>query len=241
MPRQSRLVLPGIAVHIVQRGNNRQQCFFRESDFSLYLLYLRELTKKHDCKIHAYCLMSNHVHLLMTPTAPDGPSALMRDLGQRYVQYINRTRGRTGTLWEGRFRSCVTESARYVLACYRYIELNPVRAGMVEEPGKYAWSSFRANASGEDDRLTTPHAEFTALGLDNASRRDAYNTFFNEALEESLLHVIREATRGDYPLGSEAFLRGHRFPSARKTKRGRAGRPALRVKSEDDRNPEIGL
>ena len=225
MPRQSRLVLPGVAVHVIQRGNNRHQCFFREGDYVLYLLHLRELARKYECAVHAYCLMTNHVHLLLTPAAPDAVSVLMRDLGQRYVQYVNRAYGRTGTLWEGRYRSCIAESARYVLACYRYIELNPVRAGIVNEPGNYAWSSHRANADGEDDRLTTPHPEFLALGSEHGLRRQAYGRLFHDALEPSLVQAIREATRGDYPLGSAAFIRGIQLPPGRKIERGQAGRP----------------
>src|SRR5258706_826975 len=132
MPRQPRLILPGVALHIIQRGNNRGACFVDESDYRLYLLHLRELAFKLECRVHAYCLMTNHVHLLLTPVSSDACVALMRDLGQRYVQYFNRRHHRTGTLWEGRFRSCVAESASYALACYRYIELNPVRASMVD-------------------------------------------------------------------------------------------------------------
>lgn len=145
MPRQPRLILPEVAVHIIQRGNNRGACFHADSDYLVYLLHLRELSSKFDCSVHAYCLMPNHVHLLLTPGSPDSCTGLMRDLGQRYVQYFNRRHRRSGTLWEGRFRSCVAESARYVLACYRYIELNPVRAGLVSDPRAYPWSSFRAN------------------------------------------------------------------------------------------------
>ena len=241
MPRQSRLVLPGFAVHVVQRGNNKQQCFFREGDYVLYLLHLRELARMHGCKVHAFCLMTNHVHLLMTPSTPEGVSVLMRNLGQRYVQYVNRTYARTGTLWEGRFRSCVAESARYVLACYRYIELNPVRAGLVSEPKNYAWSSYRANAEGADDRLSAPHPEFLALELDDASRRRAYCSLFSAVLESSMVQAIRDATSGDYPLGSASFMSGSLLPAGRRTERGQAGRPRKQLDGDSNGDLEIGL
>jgi len=151
MPRQPRLVLPHVAIHLIQRGNNRSACFAADSDRHLYLLHLSELSKKFTCAVHAYCLMPNHVHLLLTPVTAQDCAALMRELGQRYVQYFNRRYKRSGTLWEGRFRSCVAESASYVLACYRYIELNPVRACLVAKPDDYRWSSFRANSGGRTE------------------------------------------------------------------------------------------
>ena len=178
MPRQSRLVLPGVALHIIQRGNNRQACFRGDGDYLLYLLHLRELATRHGCAVHAYCLMTNHVHLLMTPSIEDALSTLMRNLGQRYVQYFNRRYGRTGTLWEGRFRSCIAESARYVLACYRYIELNPVRAGLTDHPGNYLWSSYRFNVDGLEDQLITAHPEYLGLGHDRNNQRKE-NKFFH--------------------------------------------------------------
>lgn len=241
MPRQRRLLLPGIAVHVIQRGNNRQQCFHRDSDYILYLLHLRELAPRHGCQVHAYCLMTNHVHLLMTPSDADELSALIRDLGQRYVQYFNRKYGRSGTLWEGRFRSCITESARYVLACYRYIELNPVRARLVEQPEKYVWSSHQSNVQGVDDRLTVAHPEYLALGQDDTRRRQAYLGLFEAELEQPLLRSIRDATNGGYPLGSEAFLSGGSLPAGQKAVRGKPGRPARKAEIRDVDTLKIGL
>lgn len=241
MPRQSRLVLPGVALHIIQRGNNRQECFRRDSDFLLYLLHLRELAGKHGCAVHAYCLMPNHVHLLMTPFAEDALSALMQNLGQRYVQYVNRTYGRSGTLWEGRFRSCIAESARYVLACYRYIELNPVRAGLADKPCKYQWSSYRANAEGEEDRLLSPHPEYMALGQDHGSQQRAYRGLFHDVLEPSMLERIRDATNSGYPLGSETFKSELKSARGCRLAPGRAGRPANKEKCDDEQSLEIGL
>jgi len=184
--------------------------------------------------------MTNHVHLLVTPFAGDALSALMRNLGQRYVQHFNRTYGRSGTLWEGRFRSCVTESAHYVRACHRYIELNPVRAGMVAQPGSHPWSSYRANAEGCEDRLLSPHPEYLNLGRDCASRQQAYRCLFEDALEPSLVENIREATNGGYPLGSDSFKSSIALPLGRKLERGRPGRPPNRNRDQDD-SPEIGL
>ena len=241
MPRQPRLVLPGIALHVIQRGNNRQACFRGETDCLLYLLHLRDLAARHGCAVHAYCLMPNHVHLLMSPSDEHGLSTLMRDLGQRYVQYVNRTYGRSGTLWEGRYRSCIAESARYVLACYRYIELNPVRASIADAPGHYRWSSYRANADGSDDRLLTCHAEYLALGEDGASRRRAYRDLVHDGLEPTILKRIREATNGGYPLGSESFAAETLLARGWKLAPGKPGRPAGRNHSGNEPGPEIGL
>jgi putative transposase len=203
MARALRLILPEVAVHLTQRGNNRADCFRRDSDYVLYLLHLRELCARHRCVLHAYCLMTNHVHLLLSPSSAQACQMLMKQLGQRYAQQFNRKYGRTGSLWEGRYHSSVATTRRYVLGCYRYIELNPVDAGMVNHPARYTWSSYRANALGVDDRLVVPHAEFLALGLDEAAQRYAYAALFEEALDESLLAEIRASTRGGYPMGSD--------------------------------------
>ncbi len=225
MPRQPRLILPGVALHIIQRGNNRGACFVDESDYRLYLLRLRELAFKLECRVHAYCLMTNHVHLLLTPASSDACVALMRDLGQRYVQYFNRRHHRTGTLWEGRFRSCVAESASYALACYRYIELNPVRAGMVDHPSDYPWSSYIGNTGARDDALLSPHPEYSALGSAAAARHAAYRALFDDVLTPSVLDAIREATNGGYPLGGNSFRSGIAGAQPRRIERGRPGRP----------------
>ena len=149
MPRRARLVPPGVPLHLIQRGNNRQVCFLAEDDCRFYLDWLTHYARKLDVAIHAWVLMTNHVHLLVSPADPAGPGAVMQALGQRYVQHFNRAWARSGTLWEGRFRSCPVDAEAYLLACQRYIELNPVRAGMVGHPAEYRWSSFRANALGE--------------------------------------------------------------------------------------------
>jgi putative transposase len=190
MPRPLRNIVPGVAVHLTQRGNNRSACFRRDSDYQLYLLHLRELSARLECAVHAYCLMTNHVHLLVSPPSRDACVTLMKHLAQRYAQYFNRTYGRTGSLWDGRYHSFLAYDERYVLGCYRYIELNPVEAGIVNHPARYTWSSYGANALGRDDRLISPHAAFTALGLNPTTRRAAYLALFDEALEPSLLEAL---------------------------------------------------
>src|SRR3954469_3470160 len=208
MPRQSRFIVPQVAMHVIQRGNNKAATFLAESDYLVYLHCLGDLAAKLDCAIHAYCLMSNHVHLLVTPPSRDACISLMRNLGQRYVQYFNRRHARSGTLWEGRFKSCIAESARYVLACHRYLEMNPVRAGMVDVPADYPWSSHAGNIGAMEDKLLTPHAEFVALGRDLASRRAAYQGLFGLPHDDAMLSAIRSSTLGGYPLvGNELKAR----------------------------------
>jgi putative transposase len=203
MPRRLRHLLPDVAVHLTQRGVDRANCFRRESDYLLYLLHLRELSSKLGCAVHAYCLMTNHVHLLLTAPSPNACKGLMKQLGQRYAQHFNRAYRRSGPLWDGRYHSSVAATARYVLATYRYIELNPVDASMVGHPAQYTWSSYRANALGQDDRLVRPHAAFLALGLDARAQREAYAGLFETRLDPAVVEAIRAATRGGYPMGSD--------------------------------------
>ena len=195
MARHPRLVFPGVGLHINQRGNNRNACFRQDGDYLTYLTYLRHLSVKYGCEVHAYCLMTNHIHLLLTPTEADACAPLMRDLGSCYVRYYNRKHARSGTLWEGRFRSCMVESARYMLACYRYIELNPVRAGMVGHASAYPWSSYAANAGVRADPLVTPNNEYLALAADVAARQAAYRGLFEEDMEENRDRVSRPLKR----------------------------------------------
>jgi putative transposase len=205
MARHRRLIIPGIALHVRQRGVDGMACFREETDRLVYLSALRELIGKVRCALHAYCLMTNHVHLLVTPADETGCSIFMRELGRRYVPYFNNRYGRTGTLWDGRFRSCLVESREYVLACYRYIERNPVRAGMVASPSAYRWSSFKANIGEADDRALCGHAEYTALGFDAAARRASYLRFCLASDEASFATALREATNAGLPLVGEAW------------------------------------
>lgn len=206
MPRRARLRLAGLPVHIIQRGNNRSSCFAADSDYRLYLALIGELTPRFECELHAYVLMTNHAHLLMSPRDPQGASHLMKHLGQRYVQHVNRAYGRTGSLWEGRFRSSIVDSDGYLLRCYRYIECNPVRAGMVRDPAAYPWSSYHVNALGNEDRIVTPHAQYLSLGPDEASRKAAYLRLFEGEMPPAELARIRDAANGGFALGSERFM-----------------------------------
>ena len=223
MARHPRVILPGVALHVVQRGNNRNPCFREDADYLTYLACLRHLAGKYACEVHAYCLMTNHVHLLLTPADSDRCGLLMRDLGRSYVPYFNRRHGRSGTLWEGRFRCCLAVSARYVLACYRYIELNPVRAGMASAAAAYRWSSHGGNSGARKDLLLKPHAEYLALGNEETTRRAAYIGLFHQTLEPCVLRSIREATHGGFPLVSERFKSAVLEPAGFRTERRKPG------------------
>jgi putative transposase len=225
MPRRARLILPEIPLHIIQRGNNRSVCFYAEEDFLFYLDWLARAAHDTGCAIHAYCLMSNHVHLLLSAETPQAPGNLMKMLGQRYVQYVNRTYRRSGTLWEGRFRSCLLQEEGYLLECHRYIELNPVRAAMVEHPEHYRWSSYRTNAQGEASPFVKPHALYTALDKTQETRQAAYRELFRHQLDPGLVDQLRAATNGNYALGNERFLAEMAAALGRRVTRGHAGRP----------------
>lgn len=205
MPRQPRPDLPDIAQHVVQRGNDRLPCFFTEADYRRYLIDLRDAALEHACAIHAYVLMTNHVHLLVTPTASGNVSRMMQSLGRRYVAYVNTRHQRTGTLWEGRYKACLVDSERYALACLRYIELNPVRAAMVASPQAHRWSSYHANALGHGDPLVTPHPAWLALGADAAQRRHAYRALFEQAIGADRLAEIRAYLQQQRVLGTPRF------------------------------------
>lgn len=205
MARRERQRVTGLPVHIIQRGNNRQACFYAEADYQFFLHHLSELAKRFQCEVHAYVLMTNHVHLLLTPHLARGPSLLMKLLGQRYVQYINKTYRRSGSLWDGRFRSSVIQDARYVLACYRYIELNPVRANMVKHPIEYPWSSYAANAGGKSLPWLVAQGEYLDLGSNEEKRQAAYRGLFASELDHQLLREIQVSAHGGYTIGGGRF------------------------------------
>ena len=240
MPRQPRFIVPDIALHVRQRGNDGQDCFHTESDRLVYLANLHELCAKTRCALHAYCLMTNHVHLLLTPPDAASCSSLMRDLGQRYVQYFNRRHGRSGTLWEGRYRSCLVDSARYVLGCYRYIEMNPVRACMVATPSDYRWSSYHANSGRQPSTMLAPHAEYAGLALDEPARYAAYRGLFDVPEDAAIVAAIRDATAGGYALLGEE-LKAKLAQSGHRLERGKPGRRTVRDESVDERTLELGL
>ncbi len=232
MPRRARLTLPGIAVHIIQRGNNRAPVFFADRDYQLGLGLLDEQAAAHDCALHAWCLMTNHLHLLLTPTEADGAARMMKAWAQRYTQHVNRTYQRTGTLWDGRFRSCLLDAEGYMLACYRYIELNPVRAGMVRNPADYPWSSHRFNALGDTGHRGVPHPIYLRLGSDDEDRQAAYRELFRSHLAPDLVDQIRVATNGNFALGSKRFLAEASAALGRRITPGKPGRPRGALKND---------
>jgi len=174
MGRRPRINLVGVPQHVIQRGNNREPCFYSNEDYTAYLEFLKIAAEKTNCHVHAYVLMTNHVHLLVTPMEDYGVSALMQSLGKRYVQYINKTYKRTGTLWEGRFKSSLVDSNNYLFTCMRYIELNPVRAHMIDVPSEYCWSSYSFNAMSIVNELLIPHPLYLELGSTSEERCYAY-------------------------------------------------------------------
>ena len=207
MARRARYFLADQPLHIIQRGNNRQTVFFTEADFARYREWLKAAAAAYGCAIHAYVLMSNHVHLLATPREPDSLPRTMQALGRRYVRYVNTIHGRTGTLWEGRYRAAPIDSEAHFLACCRYIELNPVRASMVKHPRDYRWSSYRAHAHGVGDALVSDHDLYRRLGADRAMRQTAYRALFRAALDDEFLDGLRTATNGGWALGDARFER----------------------------------
>jgi len=229
MPRRARISLPGVPLHITQRGNNRQACFFSDDDYRFYLGQLNQCAQHANCAVHAYVLMTNHVHLLLTPKEVESAGRLIKLLGQRYVQHVNRLYRRSGTLWEGRFRSCIVQDDAYLLGCSRYIELNPVRAGMVGHPAEYPWSSYRANAQGEPDGLIQAHPIYTALGRQARERQEAYRELFRHEIEPGLVDEIRRATNGNYALGNERFANEVAVALGRRAVPGAPGRPRKQI------------
>ena len=226
MPRKPRFNLPGYPLHVIQRGNNRQLCFFSPSDYRFYLECVSIACRKNSCQIHAYVLMTNHVHLLVTPAQEYGVSQFMQSVGRRYVRKINDLYDRTGSLWEGRYKASLVDEDAYLLTCYQYIEMNPVRAGMVEHPEQYPWSSYRFNAHGKTDDLITPHSVYLALGKDKASQQQGYRKFFNRDLEKYQVDEIRNALNHELAFGSEQFKSSIQLTTKRRTRLFRAGRPA---------------
>ena len=205
MPRRRRVHLDSVPLHIVQRGHNRAACFFAAADYHAYLHWLGAALSETDCALHAYVLMTNHVHLLVTPALASQVPKLVISLGRRYVQYVNKKYHRTGTLWDSRYKSSLVHADDYLLTCMRYIELNPVRAALVSDPVGYRWSSYRANASGKPDMLVRGHPAYTGLGRSHAARQAAYGSLFHAELEGDAISDIRRTLQQCQPLGDEHF------------------------------------
>ena len=228
MPRKPRMYLAGVPCHVIQRGNNRDACFYSEQDYQFYLQCLEDSCRRYHVGVHAYVLMTNHVHLLMTPEEKEGISQVMQSVGRRYVQYINFEYQRSGTLWEGRHKASLVDADAYLFTCMRYIELNPVRANMVPHPADYRWSSYRVNGQDEASPLITPHVLYEAMGRDRTQRRRAYRGLFEHQLDEGNIHAIREAAQFCVPLGDDRFKRQIEAALGRSTGYGKRGRPSVK-------------
>lgn len=230
MPRRPRAHLDNVPLHIVQRGHNREPCFHAEEDYTAYLHWLGEALKETGCHLHAYALMTNHVHLLLTPEKADAVPDLAISLGRRYVQYINTTYRRTGTLWDSRYKSSLIQAETYLLDCMRYIELNPVRAAMVDDPAHYRWTSYRTNALGQVDARVSAHPLYLALGDTDVVRHSVYRALFRAHLDKAALDDIRMALNQNQPLGNGRFYaKIERMLGER-----RQARPRGRPKAEAD-------
>lgn len=227
MARKPRFTLSGVPQHIIQRGHNREPCFYAESDYSRYLDNLQEAAKKNQVVIHAYVLMTNHVHLLATPGQPYSVTHMMQDHGRKFVRYINRTYQRSGSLWESRYKASLIDSEAYLLTCMRYIELNPVRANMVVHPGEYRWSSYAHNATGRENPLIEPHPVYKRLGKSADQRQYAYRELFHSSIDTDQIHQIRDALNQELVLGREDFKQKIEQMTKRQVWAGQAGRPRL--------------
>lgn len=205
MPRKPRYYIPGVPAHIVQRGNDRRACFFESENYQFYLDCIEQACQRYDVSLHAYVLMTNHVHLLMSPSDTTGVSRVMQLVGNRYVQYINKKYKKTGTLWEGRHKANLIDAERYLLTCYRYIELNPVRAGMVSHPADYPWSSYHHHATDKIFSIINEHDIYLRIDKDSSLRKQAYRELFKFGLDDRDVHDIRKSTQFSVPLGNDRF------------------------------------
>ena len=232
MARLPRLTVPGYPHHIIQRGNNRQAIFSSAADYQMLLVLLDENAHKFGVALHAYVLMSNHFHLLATPTTADGLPQMMQAVGRRYVRYFNDSQGRSGTLWEGRYRSTLIETDRYLLACMVYIDLNPVRAGMVRDARDYAWSSHGHYAGLRNDKVVTPHPLFWTLGNTPFAREAAYAALVNAGITLDQQDALTRSTLGGWALGDENFVANLQKRTERRVQRTQSGRPMRLVKKD---------
>ena len=204
MPRRARMYIPSLPYHIVQRGNNREACFVEPENYQYYLGLWKENAKRYGISVHAYCLMTNHIHFLVTPHTEQSISKAMSVIGSRYAYYFNRSYKRTGTIWEGRHKSSLVQSERYLLTCMRYIELNPVVANMVSKPEEYKWSSYLVNAWGKESALVQ-HDEYLRLDKDKDRRGYAYRELFKHHLSEHEIHLIEKAEEYCQPVSDDGF------------------------------------
>lgn len=236
MPRQPRYFVPDVPQHVIQRGVDRQPVFFDGNDYSLYLHALGNAAVKYECQIHAYVLMTNHTHLLVTPKNDQSIPLLMQAIGRSYVQKLNRIHNRTGTLWEGRYKACLIQYDRYLLACHRYIELNPVRAGMVSSPAAFPHSSYRHNALGEFNPILSEHAMYRALAKSAKARQMAYRCLFSDAISPKMIKRIRDTTNACLVLGNNRFKNDIERMLGRSVRPKKPGRPKSIGKTGKSKN-----
>jgi putative transposase len=225
MARLPRLTVPGYPHHVIQRGNNRQALFVSKDDYEKLLALLEEFAKKFSVAIHAYVLMSNHFHLLATPESADGVPKMMQALGRSYVRYFNDRHQRTGTLWEGRYRSTLIQAERYLLACMVYIDLNPVRAGMAADPAEYPWSSYLYYVGRRADRLVTPHPLFWELGNTPFARDAAYADLVHSGISSEQERALTDSALRGWALGEPDHMADLQRRTERRLAKGKAGRP----------------
>ena len=229
MPRKPRFFLPDIPIHAIVRGNDRNVIFAEDADKATYLEIAEEAAISQQVRIHAYVFMDNHVHWLISSSIPENLSKFMQYLGRRYVPYFNHKYGKTGTLWEGRFKASLIDNEEYLLRCYRYIELNPVRAGMVANPEDYVWSSYRANGLSQPNTLLRPHDLYRQLGKSKLDQAQAYRDLFNEVLDTPSLDDIRDAVQTGTPLGGDKFKKEVEVLLGVKVGYAKPGRPRARL------------
>ena len=229
MARLPRLSVVGYPHHVILRGNNRQDIFRSMADYQRMLDLLFEHSRVYKVDIHSYVLMSNHLHLLLTPQEDQGLSKMMQAVGRSYVQVFNKVHGRTGTLWEGRYRSTLIQTERYLLACMAYIDLNPVRAHIVAQPEQYEWSSYAHYAGGGADRLITPHALYWSLGNTPFAREAAYAELVHAGISADQQGALTDATLSGWALGDEGFLKTLQAQTSRRLGKAKAGRPFKQV------------
>lgn len=232
MARLPRLSVPGYPHHVIQRGNNRQPIFSTPADYQLLLDLMDENARKFDVAVHAYVLMSNHFHLLVTPQTQDGLPQMMQAVGRRYVRYFNDIQGRTGTLWEGRYKSTLIQTDRYLMACMAYIDLNPVRAGLVAQARDYPWSSHGHYIGQKVDPLITPHSLYWGLGNTPFAREAAYSELVNVGVSIDQQQALTKATLSGWALGEADFVNDLQKKTERRVNKVRAGRPVSVSKNQ---------
>ena len=206
MARLPRYFVKNVPQHIILRGNNREPIFLNEEDCLFFKEALQDAAKRNGLAIHAYVFMTNHLHLLASPATEESIPKTLQSLGRRYVQYFNFRHQRTGTLWEGRYRATIVEAETYLFECMRYIELNPVRAGMVRKPGEHTWSSYLANVGMVLDPLVKPHRLYRSLGLDDEARHKAYKALVQQPMDAAMLKIIRDSTNKGWAMGGGRFM-----------------------------------